>query len=137
MGFDVGGLIALTKDLNELAQRLDNHSAKGIRTVKYILQSGAVPILKQAMANVHPVDGDLEKALKIGNVTRKRNGTYTVTIGVTKGECAYANPVEFGHGGPHPAPAHPFIRPAYDEKVGEAFSIIKQQLAEAVTVRGL
>ncbi len=23
--------------------------------------------------------------------------------------------VEFGHGGPHPAPPHPFVRPAWDE----------------------
>lgn len=31
-----------------------------------------------------------------------------------------AHLVEFGHGGPHPAPAHPFLRPAFDEAKGPA-----------------
>src|SRR5262249_3315811 len=31
-----------------------------------------------------------------------------------------AHLVEFGHGGPHPAPAHPFLRPAFDGTKKEA-----------------
>lgn len=141
MGFDSYAVIQLREDLNKLCDKLDNHSAKGIKTVKFILQSGAVPILAEAMKNASTnpksISGDLLNALKISNVTRKRGGGYTVAIGVMKGTSAYANPVEYGHGGPHPAPAHPFVRPAYDAKVEEAYSIIKEQLAAAINARGL
>lgn len=44
----------------------------------------------------------------------------TVSRGRNKGQPIYEDPariahlVEFGHGGPHPAPPHPFMRPAWD-----------------------
>ena len=44
----------------------------------------------------------------------------------------YATPVEYGHGGPAPAPAHPFIRPAYDTRADEAYEIIRDGLRDAV-----
>lgn len=44
----------------------------------------------------------------------------------------YATPVEYGHGGPAPAPAHPFIRPAYDTRADEAYGIIRDGLRDAV-----
>jgi HK97 gp10 family phage protein len=36
-----------------------------------------------------------------------------------------AHLVEFGHGGPHPAPPHPFMRPALDEKKSEALAAVE------------
>ena len=47
----------------------------------------------------------------------------------------YANPVEFGHGGPAPAPAHPFVRPAFDTRADEAFSEIKRVLRDELKNR--
>ena len=44
----------------------------------------------------------------------------------------YATPVEYGHGGPAPAPAHPFIRPAYDTRADEAYQIIRDGLRDAI-----
>lgn len=44
----------------------------------------------------------------------------------------YAPPVEYGHGGPVPAPAHPFIRPAYDTRSDEAYEIIRDGLRDAI-----
>lgn len=40
--------------------------------------------------------------------------------------------VEFGHGGPGPAPAHPYIRPAYDVRQDEAYEIIRDGLRDAI-----
>ena len=62
-----------------------------------------------------------------------------VTVGVhrTDGGAEYANPVEFGHGGPHPAPAHPFVRPAFDAAKDEAYEKVKQDLQTALEARGL
>lgn len=38
----------------------------------------------------------------------------------------------YGHGGPAPAPAHPFIRPAYDTRADEAYEIIRDGLRDAI-----
>ena len=70
---------------------------------------------------------------KTGNLKRsivakktKRRGGMSAALGLNAGEAApaitaidfrkapHAALVEFGHGGPHPAPAHPFFRPAWD-----------------------
>jgi HK97 gp10 family phage protein len=40
----------------------------------------------------------------------------------------YAHLVEYGHGGPHPAPPKPFLRPAYDETRSE----VRRIFAEAI-----
>jgi HK97 gp10 family phage protein len=40
--------------------------------------------------------------------------------------------VEFGHGGPHPAPAHPFFRPAWDETRDKIYKTITEFLKTAV-----
>lgn len=45
---------------------------------------------------------------------------------------AYANPVEWGHGGPHPAPPHPFVRPAFDTRKDEAYAQMKQVISDAL-----
>jgi HK97 gp10 family phage protein len=47
----------------------------------------------------------------------------SVIVGVDRKKAPHAHLVEMGHGGPHPAPAHPFLRPAFD-----AFRIAAKQL---------
>ena len=39
----------------------------------------------------------------------------------------------YGHGGPAPAPAHPFVRPAFDVKASEAFEEMKRVLREEIS----
>lgn len=73
-----------------------------------------------------------------GSTTRpkqKREGGKQITIGIHHSEngAYYANPVEFGHGGP--APAHPFVRPAFDARADEAFSEIKRVLRDELKNR--
>ena len=72
-------------------------------------------------------------------MVKKRSGGYRVTVGVHRadGGAKYASPVEFGHGGPHPAPPHPFIRPAFDGGVDEAYEKAKQLLGQALDARWL
>lgn len=38
----------------------------------------------------------------------------------------------YGHGGPGPAPSHPYIRPAYDVTEDEAYELIRDGLREAL-----
>ena len=55
-----------------------------------------------------------------------------ITIGVHRkdwnDEDYYPAYVEYGHGGPAPAPAHPYVRPAFDTRQDEAFGIIRDGL---------
>ena len=71
---------------------------------------------------------------------KRRNGGKHITIGVHRKdwneEDYYPAYVEYGHGGPGPAPAHPYIRPAYDMTEDEAYEIIRDGLREAIDRQG-
>ena len=89
--------------------------SNGTRACNYILQTAAQPVLTRMLhnASIPRRSGTLSNSIRIGRVVKKRSGGYRVTVGVHRadGGAEYASPVEFGHGGPHPAPPHPFIRP--------------------------
>lgn len=65
---------------------------------------------------------------------RKRSGKFS-----QKGDPIYEDPanighlVEFGHGGPHPAPPHPFMRPAWDESLSAVRSKMAAVMAAGIT----
>jgi HK97 gp10 family phage protein len=44
----------------------------------------------------------------------------------------YAHLVEFGHGGPSPAPAHPFLRPAWDAHHNNAAATIAAEIEAGI-----
>lgn len=141
MGIETTGFVDLIGDLNAMADALyadDHHYG---RATRFALQYGAQPILtkmiENASTNPKPISHTLVNSIKIGNVVKHRSGGWSVQIGVRRGEsgAAYANPVEYGHGGPHPAPAHPFVRPAFDEGKEEAYSRMTSVLTEALNAR--
>lgn len=138
MGMKLNGVNDLKSDLATMAGALGED---GTTTAK-ILMGAAQPILEQMIQNAstdpHPRSGHLRDSLKIRAGSRKR-GTARVTVGVHSGEAGarYANPVEHGHGGPHPAPPHPFVRPAFDAKAEEAYEELKKLLNDALDKRGL
>ena len=87
------------------------------------------PILRWCMDNVYV---RTDPAGNIKPDKRRRKGGQHITIGVHRKDWddpeyvpAY---VEYGHGGPGPAPAHPYIRPAYDTRQDEAYDIIRDGL---------
>ena len=110
---------------------------KAQRVIRFILEAEAQPIYDQAKANASSnpkiISGILNQSLRIGPVRKRRSSGKTITTGVHRKEKAfYATPVEYGHGGPAPAPAHPFIRPAYDVRQDEAYEIIREGLRDAI-----
>ena len=42
----------------------------------------------------------------------------------------------YGHAGPTPAPAHSYIRPAYDARADESYEIIREGLRDAIDKNG-
>ena len=131
MAIELRGFTDLQNELLNMAAALDQGPG-----VNRALKAGAVPIEQQMLHNASTdpkqITGDLHDSIKTGNVRKKRDGGKKITIGVHYKErgAYYANPVEFGHGGPAPAPAHPFVRPAFDTKSDEAYEEIKRVLRD-------
>ena len=99
----------------------------------FIRENGQM--LHNASTDPKQITGDLHDSIRTGNVRKKAGGGKKITIGVhykDKG-AYYANPVEFGHGGPAPAPAHPFVRPAFDTRSDEAYEEIKRVLRDELS----
>lgn len=143
MSMEVKGSVELREDITAMADLLRTSGENGGRATNWILQNAAQPVLEQMLHNASTDpkrrSGKLLRSIKIGRVVRKRKGGYRVTVGVHRsdGGAEYANPVEFGHSGPHPAPPHPFVRPAFDARVDEAYEKVKEQLRTALDSRGL
>ena len=139
MPMNVDGLDHLMTDIAGMASAMDADGA-GAPTARRILEEAAVPIHQQMKANAsrNPkiISGKLHGALNIGKVKKRRNGGKHITIGVHRkdwdGDAYYPAYVEYGHGGPGPAPAHPYIRPAYDTRQDEAYEIIREGLRNAL-----
>lgn len=88
-----------------------------------ILLRAAEPIEDAAR---HAATGSIAETIR----ARYKNGR--VTVGVHRADWRedeyYPAYVEYGHGGPHPAPAHPYIRPAFDTRAPAAEQIIVSEL---------
>ena len=117
---------ALQQDFERMAQVAEPAQ------IQSTLEEAAQPILEQmkqnASSNPSPRTGKLRAALGTGNAGKK--GSASITIGVHRKY--YPAYVEFGHGGPRPAPPHPFVRPALDEKGEEAMNVLADKVAQAL-----
>lgn len=121
------GFLELTEEIEKMADLFidTGGEASGLAG---IVKAGAEVVLAQAKLNA-PVGetGNLQKDLKV--VMKSKGARIKARVGVQKGDKAfYATFVEFGHGGPHPAGPHPFLKPAMDLKREEALSVIKAGL---------
>ncbi len=131
---ELQGFGDLQNDLTNMAAEMEFGSG-----VNRALQAGAKPIeeqmLRNASSNPKIITDALHSSIHIGSVKKRRMGGKGVTIGVHRKEkgAYYSVPVEYGHGGPAPAPAHPFVRPAFDTRVEEAYDAIKQVLRDELS----
>ena len=134
MPLETQGFGDLQNDLTNMAAEMEFGPG-----VNRALQAGAKPIeeqmLRNASSNPKIITDALHSSIHTGSVKKRRMGGKGVTIGVHRKEkgAFYATPVEYGHGGPAPAPAHPFVRPAFDTKAEEAYDAIKQVLRDELS----
>ena len=133
MSMKLDGADGLMDDFAAMAARLDEDGPACNR----ILEDAAVPIHQQMKANASSnpkiITGALYRSIMVGRAKKRKIGR-SITIGVHHSAegAYYANAVEWGHAGPAPAPAHPFVRPAYDAKADESYDIIRKGLREAI-----
>ncbi len=145
----------LLNQLNELKRAMRN------KILRPALQKAARPMLDSAWANCpertdHDPHGILKKAMKSAAARKTKTysrGTVVVIIGpptgfrtpmgvrtkgAHKGEPWYEDPskighlVEFGHGGPHPAAPHPFMRPAVDTNRSNSAEILRSEIEKGI-----
>ena len=135
MPLEIRGLDDLSDDLSKMAAALSDDGP----VINEALKAGAVPIEEQMKANASSdpkiISGDLYSSIHTHGIKQKRGGSgKQITIGVKHSEKGtfYANPVEYGHGGPAPAPAHPFVRPAFDVRYPDACEEMKRVLSDAL-----
>ena len=134
MPLETQGFGDLKNDLTNMAAEMEFGSG-----VNRALQAGAKPIeeqmLRNASSNPKIITDALHSSIHTGSVKKRRMGGKAITVGVHRKEkgAFYATPVEYGHGGPAPAPAHPFVRPAFDTRVEEAYDAIKQVLRDELS----
>jgi len=133
MPLEMQGADDLRDDLTNMAANLEFGTG-----VNRALEAGAAPIEQQMLANAASdpkiITGALHDSIHTGKVKKRRMGGKAITIGVHHKEkgAYYANAVEAGHGGPAPAPAHPFVRPAFDTRADEAYAIMKKILHDEI-----
>ena len=139
MPLDTQGFKELMTDIAQMASQLDAEGGGG-RVTNKILVEAAKPVETQMKANASTdpkiITSKLHDAIHTGSVRKRSKGGKRITIGVHRkdwdDEAYYPAFVEFGHGGPAPAPSHPYVRPAYDTTEDEAYEIIRQELRDAI-----
>ena len=138
MSLEFKGGAELRGDIARMSEALRTDG--GDAAANRILETAAQPVLDQMIQNAstdpQPRSGKLRGALRIKKASGRRGARVTVGIHHADG-AAYSVPVEFGHGGPHPAPPHPFVRPAFDARSEESYELLKEQLRTALDKRGL
>ena len=131
------GFDDLIGNINRMAAALDTTN-EGAPAAKRILTAAAQPIEAQMKQNASSdpkiISGALHGAISTGKVKKRKTTGLHITIGVHRKDWNeddyYPAYVEYGHGGPGPAPAHPYVRPAFDTKQDEAFGIIRSGLLD-------
>jgi HK97 gp10 family phage protein len=116
---EIQGIEELEKQMENLIKSVDPDK------VEPVLLDAARVVAKDAKRRAPKgKTGNLKKGI-VAKKTRRKGGV-SAALGLNVGEAApaitaidfrkapHAALVEFGHGGPHPAPAHPFFRPAWD-----------------------
>ena len=139
MGIKTKGFSDAANDLIKLSERVSNEG------MNRALKAGAKIVFKEMrrQARIDPKrrTGNLYKSIKTGKVLKTVRHTQYATekyikIGTKEealgGYAPHAHLVEYGHGGPAPAPPHPFVRPAFDRKEGEAFAEMRRVLGEEI-----
>ena len=132
MAMTVNGFQGLAEELTAMAAKADGEAPNRA------LKAGAVPIERQMIHNASTdpkvITDTLRSSIHTGRIKTPRDGAKSITIGVHHSEAGayYANPVEYGHGGPAPAPMHPFVRPAFDVRKDEAYDEIRRILSDAL-----
>ena len=93
----------------------------------------AAMVIRDAAKSMAPVKtGKLRESIVAKRYSRQPKGRPGAFVAIDYRIAPYAHNVEYGHGGPHPAPAHPFFRPAMDNNMGRVKKMIEAGAMEVI-----
>lgn len=132
--FEVKGLKELNDTILKMMKSVEPDK------VEPVLKKGAALIASAVRRNtpVGPAGknrkpGNLKKAVRVKLLKRERYDQPAPAIAaIDRKKAPHAHLVEYGHGGPQPAPPHPFFRPAVDATQGPALIQIEQKLGAMI-----
>lgn len=130
--FDLSAIDGLENDLAERAGRLEKLA--GSERTKLAFKAALKPITQDAKARIHSVTGHLKNAIET-RVTVKPDEPTEIEVGISykrHKQARHAHLVEGGHGGPHPAPTHPFWEPAVRLHYQEATSALEDTMDDLI-----
>jgi len=104
-----------------------------VRQLKYT-PPGVIPgTLKKSLTKKVKVFRSSGTVLGLMGPSKARARTFITPAGpILVDPARYAHLVEFGHGGPRPARAYPFMRPAYDSQRSAAQAILAAKLRSGI-----
>jgi HK97 gp10 family phage protein len=103
------GIDALERETNKIIKQVTEGQTKVL-----LDQAKLVRDRIKEKAPLGPT-GNLKKAAYAAVSAETATKMPFAFAGIRPRKAPHAHLVEYGHGGPHPAPAHPFVRPAWDE----------------------
>ncbi|MBE3118843.1 MAG: HK97 gp10 family phage protein [Candidatus Atribacteria bacterium] len=140
MKFDAG-------QLREFKRKLRKLGDESFAIMKAAEEKAVAPIVADAQRRCPQRSGVMAESIGAIQRTYRGSGTVITVIGPQSGfEEASAieylgrphdptkigHLVEYGHGGPHPARPHPFLRPAIDANVDAASAILVRELTTRI-----
>lgn len=123
-------IVGLDKALRDI-QRLDPESQQ---SAKDAVVEGAEVVKKAVKAKTPKRTGKLRRSIKRSirpPFFKGRNEPLRQVVYADAKIAPHQWLVEFGHGGPHPAPPHPYFRPGVIESRGRVKTIITNGLKKA------
>ena len=130
--FDLSPIDGLDDELAEKAVRLER--LVGSAQTKQEIKNAMKPITEDAKARIHSVKGRLVKAIET-RVTTSFDAPTEIEVGISykrHKNAHHAHLVEGGHGGPHPAPPHPFWQPAVEAHGEEAAQALEDRINDLI-----
>lgn len=118
-------------DMEKLQKRLDDLGRKGAILENKALLAGAEIINNEIVSNAPERTGKAKSFLKVSKVTKEK-GIKVVKVGITKEDNSEAFYLKFHEYGTSKMPARPFMRPAFENRKGEAFEVTHKIIKEGL-----
>ncbi len=138
MGIELKGFAEVQNDLKTMADNVDGKASdRALLAGAEVLYAKIVSNAQTAFKDSPHAERDgrphLRETLKIGPIRRSVRKGKRITTGSYR--VFHNHLVEQGHAGPHPAPGHPYVRPAFDTDHDKAFSAMRAVLKSELTNR--
>ena len=130
ISFDLSPFDQLDERFAAAAAKLENEVDSD--SFKASVKGAMEPINEEARSRIHSITGKLAGAIETYvKVSADAPTEIEVGINYTRHKGAHhAHLVEGGHGGPHPAPPHPFWEPAVKAHGEDAVDALEAELSD-------